>query len=302
MSPDGLDAARIDLNKLRSFAVIADQGGVSAAAEKLSLSRSAVSHSLAALESSLGVPLFHRVGRGLVLTPEGRTLRRAYAEAEGRIGAALESIGEETREVRGLLRLGLYPGFSRFRLAGLLDGFLAAHPAARCRMVHGTRSELQEALEAGRLDFLLSLEPREGDAARQVVSVPVFEQSLVLALRKDLRARGRGFEALADLPLVDYFRSEPLIDRWVAHHYPRNSVPPNVRVWVGAATDVALELTRRGLGACVLPADLVEPYRKEGELRVLRGPGEPLRDEIWLHQLATPRSSALHRAFRDTLG
>ena len=300
---DGLDATRVDLNKLRSFTVIADQGGVSAAAEKLSLSRSAVSHSLAALESSLGVPLFHRVGRRLVLTPEGRTLRRAYAEAEGRIGAALGSIGEDRREVRGLLRLGLYPGFSRFRLAGLLDGFLSAHPGARCRMVHGTRSDLRASLLSGRLDFLLSLEPREDDAARQLVSTPVFAQSLVLALRKDFRSRGRGFEALRDLPFVDYFRSEPLIERWLAHHHPRRRLPSrNVRVWVGAATDVALELTRRGVGACVLPADLVDPYRKQGELRVLRGTGEPLRDEIWLHQLATPRGSALHRAFRDALG
>ena len=69
--PVGLDPSRVDLNKLRTFAVIAESGGVSAAAGRLALSRSAVSHSLAALESELEVALFHRVGRGLVLSADG---------------------------------------------------------------------------------------------------------------------------------------------------------------------------------------------------------------------------------------
>jgi DNA-binding transcriptional LysR family regulator len=301
-SPTDLDETRVDLNKLRTFAVIAARGGVSAAAGRLALSRSAVSHSLAALEDSLGMRLFHRVGRGLVLTREGELLLRAYEEAESRIGEALSTIGAEASEARGLLRVGLYPGFSRFRLSNLLQAFLGDNPEARCRLVHGSRDELTARLLSGGLDFLVSLGPGEARDRARLRSTPVFEQSLVLAARKDLRGRGRGFEAVAALPIVDYFRREPLIARWVAHHHPRQRIQARqVCAWVGAATDVALELTRRGVGACVLPADLVEPYRRSGELRVVRGSREELRDEIWLHELATPRSTALHRAFREAL-
>ena len=299
-----LDPARVDLNKLRTFAVIAEAGGVSAAASRLALSRSAVSHSLAGLESALGVALFLRVGKKLVLTREGSLLRRAYGDAEGRIADALGTIGESRSEVRGQLRVGLYPGFSRFRLAALLDGFLAAHADTRCRLVHGSRRDLIAQLHEGRLDFVLSLDPDAARTASRIETRPVFSQSLVLALATGVAVRGRGWSRIAALPIVDYFRNEPLIDRWMDHHYASRAgrVPrSNVRAWVGSGTDVALELTRRGVGACVLPEDLVAPYRQDGELRVVRGPRETLRDEIWLHQLADARPTALQAAFRDAL-
>lgn len=297
-----LDPARVDLNKLRTFAVIADSGGVSAAAGRLALSRSAVSHSLASLESSLGVPLFHRVGRGLLPTREAAVLLRAWRDAEGSLAQALAALREQAEEVRGQVRLGLYPGFSRFRLAGVLDAFLAEHPAARCRLVHGSRGDLLARLRGGRLDFVLSLGPGEERERRGLASQRVFLQSLALAVRQDAPRGGPGFDAIARLPIIDYFRSEPLIDRWVAHHYGRRRISHRqVRAWVGGGTDVALELTRRGVGACVLPADLVTPYRRAGELRVIRGPRSLLRDEIWLHELPASRSSPLLSTFRAAL-
>ena len=83
---------RLDLNKLVMFLAIAESGGVSAAARRLALTRSAVSHSLGALESGLGVALFHRVGKSLVLTPDGRRLRAAVGDARDGIGGALDEL------------------------------------------------------------------------------------------------------------------------------------------------------------------------------------------------------------------
>ena len=296
-----MKSINMDLNKLRTFFVIAERGGVTAAAESLALSRSAVSHSLASLEDSLGVPLFHRVGKKLVLTREGTVLRRAYADVDHRIAGAMQQIGEEAQEIRGWLRLGLYPGFSRFRLASVVERFRAAHPLARVRLVHGSRADLQSRLLSGRLDFALSLRPNTQPAESRIRSMRLFEQSLVLAVAKSRRA-GRDFENLAKLPIVDYFRSEPLIDRWTRHHYGRRRLPRvNVVVWTGGATDLALELTRRGVGACVLPQDLVAPYRKQGELRVISGPRKILRDGIWLNEIEAPRTSPILSAFKQAL-
>ncbi len=261
-----------------------------------------MSHSLSSLEEALGVSLFHRVGRRLVLSREGARLRSAYADAEQRIGRALGEIGEEASEVRGRVRLGLYPGFSRFRLAAVLEGFLAEHPGARCRLMQGSRSELLQALLEGRIDFALSLRPHDPAAASRVRSTRLFEQALVLAVAKGRRRPRRGLEGLAALPFVDHFRSDPLIERWVAHHYEgRRIAHADVRVWVGGATDLALELTCRGVGACVLPLDLVEPYRRRGELTVVRGSGPPLLDGIWLNELSGARTRPVQAALRGAL-
>ena len=110
----------LDLNKLLTFLAIVEADGVTPAARRLGLTRSAVSHSLAALETSLGVSLFHRVGKRLVLTREGTTLRRSLGDTRERLGAALEATLGAGREVRGVVRIGFVLGFSRFRLARVI--------------------------------------------------------------------------------------------------------------------------------------------------------------------------------------
>ena len=129
----------------------------------------------------------------------------------------------------------------------------------------------------------------------------MFEQTLVLAARSRPRARRVDFAALSALPVIDYFRSEPLIDRWVAHHHPGERFPRDrVRVWA-ASTDLALELALRGVGACVLPEDLVEPHRRRGDLVVLRGSGRALRDSVWLNGVPGRGGGLVKQKLREAL-
>src|SRR5581483_1045603 len=124
----------VDLNKVATFLAIAEAASVTAAAAQLTLTRSAVSHSLRTLEGQLGVPLFHRVGRGLVLTNEGKLLKQAASDVRSRMSVALEEVLGLAREVRGPVRIGLFLGFSRFRLAGAIDVFTCRHPDVEVRI------------------------------------------------------------------------------------------------------------------------------------------------------------------------
>jgi DNA-binding transcriptional LysR family regulator len=295
------DLAGLDLNKLRTFGAIADAGGVAAAARRLHLTRSAVSHSLASLEAALDTPLFLRVGRKLVLTDEGRALARVWEEVAERLSGAVEELSARREQVRGTVSLGVYLGFSRLRLAGVVERFVSEHPDATVRLVyHQSQADLVDLLLAGRLDMSLALRPGR-EASSQLASVKLFEQTLVLAARARPRARRLDFATIAALPVIDYFRSEPLIDRWVGHHYPGERFPRRgVRIWA-ASSDLALELALRGVGACVLPEDLVEPHRRRGDLVVLRGSGRPLRDSVWLNGLPGRRGALVKRRFREAL-
>jgi DNA-binding transcriptional LysR family regulator len=70
----------MDWDKLRSFHAAAETGSLTAAGERLRISQSAVSRQIAALEASVGVPLFQRHARGLVLTDSGIKLHKATTE------------------------------------------------------------------------------------------------------------------------------------------------------------------------------------------------------------------------------
>jgi DNA-binding transcriptional LysR family regulator len=290
----------IDLNKLMTFLAIAEAGGVTAAARRLALTRSAVSHSLCALEASLGVALFHRVGKSLVLTREGGLLRSAASEARGRVSLALDELRSGATQARGPVRIGLFLGFSRFRLAAVARAFLRRQPQAQLRIAFGPQAWLLEQLLAAKLDLTLSLRPKR-ELSSQVRSEQLFVQALELASRKSALPPPGDFAALSKLALVDYYRSDPLIDRWTRHHYGgRRIARERIRAWA-ASTDLALELVLEGVGAAVLPEDLLEPYRRRGRLAVIRGPREPLRDPIWLNQLRGAHLGRGPALFREQL-
>lgn len=289
----------VDLNKLRSFLAVAERGGVSAAAGALSLTRSAVSQSVAGLESSLGVRLFDRVGRRLVLTAEGSTLARRFARVDAELASALEWVANPGHEVRGLVRLGLFVGASRARLAGFLARFTAAHPRVRVKLLYGAHAELRGQLGANRLDFALALVPSD-EAEPRLRSTLLFRQELVLVTRRPLARGVVSAELLHGVPFVDYYQSSPLVRRWLRHHFPRQRLEPDVRVFA-ASTDLALELVLAGAGAAVLPRELAEPLLRAKRLHLARSGRPELRDAVWLEEPAGAWRSATLQAFRAAL-
>lgn len=288
----------VDLNKLHAFLTVADAGGVSPAARRLALTRSAVSQSVAGLERALGVPLFHRVGRRLVLTREGDVLHRRFADYQGMLARTLDEVVRERGRISGLVRIGVYLGFPRPTLARLLSRLAAAHPAARWQVLYGSQDELYDRLVAGRLDLAFSLRPSR-DARREIRSTPLFEQELLLvATRAHFRSRF-AVEDLARTPVVDYYRSDPLVGRWIRHH-GRRRVEADVRVWA-ATTDLVLELVLAGVGVGVLPRSLVEPYLARRRLRTLSTSRSELKDTVWLDELRAGAVNPTALAIREAV-
>lgn len=294
-----MELNKVDLNKLRGFLAVSELGGISRAARSLSLTPSAVSQSLTALEASLGVRLFDRVGRRLVPTREGRALATRFRRVHEELRDALALVANQTREVRGTVRLGLFLGVSRAQVARVATAFVARHPAASLRIRYGSRAELRRALLANRLDFALAL--RTGrDSAPRIRSSVLFRQELVLAQRDRGPRGGVRPEWLAGVPIVDYYPSSPLIARWLAHHFPRRRVDVDVRIWA-ASTELALELVQAGAGAAVVPHALAAPLAREGRVHVLRGARPELSDSVWLEEPDGAWRGPALAAFRETL-
>ncbi|MFM2422954.1 MAG: hypothetical protein RL291_1484, partial [Pseudomonadota bacterium] len=95
----------MDWDKLRIFHAAADAGSFTHAGDQLRMSQSAVSRQVAALEKDLGVALFHRHARGLVLTEQGELLFRTASEILNKLSTAETLLTDATTKPAGDLRV-----------------------------------------------------------------------------------------------------------------------------------------------------------------------------------------------------
>ncbi len=296
----------IDLNKLSTFLAVVEAGGVTAAARRLGRTPSAVSQSVSQLEASLGCKLFDRVGKELVPTRGGRALSERAGGCQALLERTLSELAGDGAPVSGEIRLGLFLGFPRAKSRELLLTFAERHPGASLRVVYAPQGDLEARLRKNRLDFVLSFRPQRPEAA-DLGSTQLFEQELVLVSGARFFARGFSLAALEQTPIVDYYQSDPLIARWLAHHFPGRALEPRVRFWA-ATTDLVLELVQSGAGAGVLPRHMVHARALRSRaalaserLRVIGPAGQPLVDHVWLHEPRAAYRDATQRAFREVV-
>lgn len=118
----------IDLNALTIFRLVAEERSFRAAADRLGVTRSAVSQTIGRLEAVMGTALVRRTTRSVSLTEAGERLNAALGPALADIRAAVETTGSLEGKPRGQLRLAVSSIAERFLDGPLLAGFAAAHP------------------------------------------------------------------------------------------------------------------------------------------------------------------------------
>lgn len=141
----------MDWDKLRIFYAVAEAGSFTHAGETLNLSQSAVSRQISTLEESIGVSLFHRHARGLILTEEGELLHKTAAEIFGKLAMIEGQLADSRQLPEGPLRITVAEFIGSTWLAPKLAQLRAEHPDIQLTMLHDDR--------------ILNLNMREADAA-----------------------------------------------------------------------------------------------------------------------------------------
>ncbi len=121
----------MDWDKLKSFHAAAESGSLTAAGERLGISQSAVSRQIAALEEALGVSLFQRHARGLVLTDAGQTLHRSTNDMAAAATAATSALKDQKDTPQGDLVVTTPVAFGSTWLVPRLAPFARAYPDLR---------------------------------------------------------------------------------------------------------------------------------------------------------------------------
>jgi DNA-binding transcriptional LysR family regulator len=183
----------IDVRRLRLLFELSRRGTITAVAEALAYTPSAVSQQLAALEREAGVPLLERSGRRVALTPAGAVLAR-YAES---VLAVLEEASAALAATRtsltGPLRIGAFPSAARTILPPALVALGGEHPGLELMVTELDPVAVPGALHAGTLDvaltFVYDYVPAEPDPALD--TEPLLEESLYLAVAAGQCATGQ---------------------------------------------------------------------------------------------------------------
>lgn len=136
---------------LQNFVRVVDAGGISAAAQRWDVAKSAVSRRLAELEEGLGAQLLHRTTRRLGLTDTGRSFYERAVAILADLEEAEAAVAAEHCELRGRLRVAAPMSFGLLHLGPAINDFAARHPELQFDLDFNDRQIdlLQEGIDVG---------------------------------------------------------------------------------------------------------------------------------------------------------
>ncbi len=166
----------MELSSLRIFKTVAEEGSVTQAAARLNRVQSNVSARLNQLEESLGVTLFNRSGRRMLITAEGSRLLE-YADRLLRLADEAQMSVRGEQEPSGQLRIGSMETTAAARLPRVLGAFHRKFPQVDLLLDTGPTDYLVQQVLNHKVDLALVSAPIERPELEQV---PVFVEELVL--------------------------------------------------------------------------------------------------------------------------
>jgi len=191
-----------DWNRARAFLVTAEEGSLSAAGRALGMAQPTVGRQVAALEEELGVALFERVGRGLVLTPSGLALvehARAMGEAASRM--SLTASGQ-SQSIEGTVRITASEATAAYVLPAIVADLRRAEPGI---VVEVLASNSLSDLRRREADIAVrNLRPTDPDLFCRKVA----DATGHLYATPDYLMRAGPFDAPADLERADFIGLE----------------------------------------------------------------------------------------------
>jgi DNA-binding transcriptional LysR family regulator len=285
----------LDFNKLLIFSKVVEAGNYRLASEILNVTPSALSQTITSLEHSLGVPLFHRFGKRLVLTEIGESIQREFQTHHQSLTLALGRIANKEDQVSGLIHVGAYLEFAKFQLAPVLTTFQKKHPDVQVKLVFDTPSRLHRMLEENRLDVCVSIYPERD--SKLIQSKPIYREELLLVAPHGMLSERPSFEEIMASPMIEYYFNHQPIRRWLTLHFKKK--PKNIPIRTfGASAEMVFALIQEGLGIGMVPEYLLRSKVSKA-MTICRPTPRKLMDNIWMLHLKAREKSAALAAFLE---
>ena len=235
---------------------VARLGTLTAAAQSLCLTQSALSHSIRKLERQLGTEIWVRDGRTLRFTQAGRYLLSVADRVLGQLALAEERLGQFAQGERGTLRIGMecHPCYQW--LLKVVEPFLSAWPDVDVDVRQKFQFGGIGALFEHEIDVLVTPDPLHKSG---LVFEPVFDYEQVLVVGAAHPLAGKSWvtpRQLSDEVLLSYPVSAERLDIFSLFLTPAGISPRKHKTI--ETTDILLQMVASGRGVSALPRWLVE--------------------------------------------
>jgi LysR family transcriptional regulator for metE and metH len=270
----------MELIHFRILLALKRYGTLNAAAESLHLTQSALSHQMKNLEQRLGIILWRKQGRTLVLTQAGHYLSEVAESVIATVDSAEQHLTLLAAGKTGKLIIGIdcHACYEWFRT--ILQPYLQAWPDLAIEVTSRYRFNSFEAIRHYKLDAVLTSDPVFNGVLHYQ---PLFDFELVLIVSRQHRLAGRQFIEPSELQqetILTYPVERERLDMFRKVLQPAG-IEPLAHVTV-EETDIMLQLAGSQRGVCLLPEWLLADKVKNPEVVSLRFKNLPLTKTMYL--------------------
>lgn len=285
----------LDSRQLQAFVAVARRQSFTLAAKDLSLTQSAISHALRALEEDVGCRLLDRVGRRVALTHQGEQFLQKAEVILREMEQARAELEQLANWGHGRLRVGASTTACQYILPTVLREFKQSFPRCAIRVEPGDQPQQMELLRRGTIDLTLTLEPANDP---ELTFVPLFEDELRLMVgpMHPWAQAGRATrEQLGEETLILYNKTSYTFGL-VQDYFRRDGVLLNNCIELGSMEAIK-ELAKIGVGVGVLAPWIVRTELENGTLRSLPLGRRTLKRRWGVAHLAQHRLSLGEQTF-----
>ena len=274
---------------------VARRGSITAAADALRYTQSAVSRQVAALEADAGVRLFDRLPRGVALTDEGRCLL-GHAEAVlDRLAAARGDLLALREMNAGRLRVGAFATADAALVPRALAELRASHPGIEISLVEGTTPHLLDRLVSGDADVsVVSAYPEHPLDGRRFALRHLLDEPVLVAVPRSHRLARRRSVRLAELADESWIAGSASPEETLLGGSLRHGFRPRIDI-VAAEWTAKLGFVAAGLGVTLVPALAARAAPADIALIALRRDEAPVRHVFAATLAGRSRPAAVNR-------
>ena len=287
----------MDWDKLRIFHAVAEASSFTHAGEKLNLSQSAISRQISTLEQNLGVPLFHRHARGLIMTEQGETLYQTAHDVLLKLDAVQAKLKDSTQHPKGPLKVTTTVGLGTSWLTTRIHEFIHLFPDVQLELFL-TNEEID--LSMRKADCAIRLrQPQQSDLIQRRLFTVHFH---IYASPAYVKRNGqpKSISELDDHSIITFGVDTPayLTDmNWLATVERKITNPRKPILQVNNLIAMR-KVVEAGGGIALFPDYLIE--ERSGLMQLMQNAEVPSFDTYFCYP-EEMRGSARLKAFRDFL-